>query len=137
MDEKLKEYINKALDEALKELKKNVKDYIIWATDIAVSRIKQIVDTMNMAECIIPILSDPTKLILNNGVIVSGHIDNLSDTEFRVDLMNLYNICLENENMSSILQYYKIEPKHRLRAVLIVWQEPMEGEESGKDSSSG
>ena len=137
MDEELKEHINKVLDEALKELKKNVKDYILWATDIAVSRIKQIVDTMNMAECVIPILSDPTKLILNNGIIVSGHLDNFSDAEVCVDLMNLYNISLDNSNISSILQYYKIEPKHRLRAVLIVWQEPMESESNGKDTSSG
>ena len=103
------ESVSRSVESRLREFESKVKTFI---DQIALaSRTK--IESIDLLE----------KVLNNEGVIAKGEFTNNLPTEEFITLLDYSNICFD-DHTSAILRRYRVKPKHRVRMVVIAWQEP-------------
>jgi len=106
------ESVSKSVEGRLREFESKVKTFL---DQIALaSRTK--IESIDLLE----------KVLNNDGVIAKGEFINSGSTECYISLLGSSSVCFDNYT-SAILGSYRVKPKHRVRMVVIAWQEPIEG----------
>ena len=107
------ESVNSSVERRLREFEDKVKMYL---DQIALaSRTK--IESIDLLE----------KVLNNDGVIIRGEFTNTNTlSESHIQLIGYSNVSFDRY-AHDILHDYVVKPKHRVRMLVIVWQEPIEG----------
>ena len=110
------ESVSKSVESRLREFEDKVKAFLDQVA--LASRTK--IESIDLLE----------KVLNNEGVIAKGEFTNDHPIEEFITLLDYSNVSFDDLT-SAILRRYRVKPKHRVRMVVIAWQEPIEGDGSG------